>query len=265
MAEPSSELSDPTKQGLDGGLIQLSPDVNKQVTQPISLMAHTPVMDTHSLNTINLIELDSISDSILGSTEKRSSVESLGLVGSDTEKHEGSPAPTGIPLLMNSEAMNDVPDSIKRKRVRLSSSASSAAVAAAAGMSMNPDGTPLVKQMMTFKCEAPGCNKAYSSASHLKRHQRVHSQEKPYICERCKSAFFLAHHLRYHERTHTGEKPYVCSHENCGKSYSQPGDYYRHMRKHTGLTPYNCLECGKTFIRGRDLENHRRKAHAPAS
>ena len=114
-----------------------------------------------------------------------------------------------------------------------------------------------------YRCEAPDCGRAYTSASHLKRHQRSHTSEKPHICTKCGREFFIAHPLQYHERMHSGDKPYQCTHHGCGKAYSQPGDYYRHMRKHTGQTPYVCLidDCPKTFIRGRDIENHRRKAH----
>ena len=128
-------------------------------------------------------------------------------------------------------------------------------------LGLAPDGT--LEMMQMYRCDAPGCDKAYTSASHLKRHQRSHSMEKPHICSKCGRPFFHAHHLQYHERTHSGENPYVCTHPGCTKTYSQPGDFYRHLRKHTGQTPYACTfeDCTKTFIRGRDLENHRRKIH----
>ena len=52
-----------------------------------------------------------------------------------------------------------------------------------------------------FQCAFEGCNKSYTSASHLRRHQKNHLDEKPYHCPNCEATFSVNHHLKYHMHT----------------------------------------------------------------
>uniref|UniRef100_A0AAV2L3H7 C2H2-type domain-containing protein n=1 Tax=Knipowitschia caucasica TaxID=637954 RepID=A0AAV2L3H7_KNICA len=102
-----------------------------------------------------------------------------------------------------------------------------------------------------FRCDYEGCGKLYTTAHHLKVHERSHTGDKPYICEypTCGKKFATGYGLKSHSRTHTGEKPYRCQELNCCKSFKTSGDLQKHTRTHTGEKPFRCpVEgCGRSF------------------
>ncbi|XP_077346022.1 uncharacterized protein LOC143989641 [Lithobates pipiens] len=105
-----------------------------------------------------------------------------------------------------------------------------------------------------FSCTE--CGKCFHFNSHLNRHRRSHTGEKPFSCSECGKCFIHKSHLVTHQRSHTGEKPYSCS--DCGKCFSDKSQYCRHQRLHTGEKPYSCPECGKCFSRKSRLSIHHR-------
>ncbi|OQV09310.1 Zinc-finger double domain-containing protein [Cladophialophora immunda] len=54
--------------------------------------------------------------------------------------------------------------------------------------------------MPRFKCLS--CGKQYSKAEHLKRHQRSHTQERPFQCNICDKSFSRSDVLRRHQKNH---------------------------------------------------------------
>ncbi|KAJ8247548.1 hypothetical protein GJAV_G00247610 [Gymnothorax javanicus] len=103
----------------------------------------------------------------------------------------------------------------------------------------------------SFRCSYEGCGKLYTTAHHLKVHERVHTGDRPYICDRlgCGKTFATGYGLKSHIRTHTGEKPYRCQEFNCQKSFKTSGDLQKHIRTHTGERPFKCPfeGCGRSF------------------
>ncbi|XP_028632200.1 zinc finger protein 120-like [Grammomys surdaster] len=97
--------------------------------------------------------------------------------------------------------------------------------------------------------KASQCGKAFAKNSHLLRHKRVHTGEKPYKCNQCGKDFARHSSLQRHKRIHTGEKPYECN---------QCGSLLYHQKTHTGEKPYGCNECGKAFIHHSHLHMHKR-------
>ncbi|XP_068452701.1 zinc finger protein 143 isoform X3 [Clinocottus analis] len=103
----------------------------------------------------------------------------------------------------------------------------------------------------SFRCEYDGCGKLYTTAHHLKVHERSHTGDKPYVCDYqgCGKKFATGYGLKSHSRTHTGEKPYRCQEMNCCKSFKTSGDLQKHTRTHTGEKPFKCPvdNCGRSF------------------
>ncbi|XP_016321105.1 zinc finger protein 37-like [Sinocyclocheilus anshuiensis] len=116
---------------------------------------------------------------------------------------------------------------------------------------LNFNGTVTPKKK--FKCVF--CGKTFEYLSHMTRHMRKHSGEKPYVCTVCGKRFAQKTYLTTHERTHSGERPYACM--ECGKSFSQKSSLNVHLRSHTGEKPYSCSHCGKSYAFKIALRTHR--------
>ncbi|NXP05944.1 ZNF76 protein, partial [Thinocorus orbignyianus] len=102
-----------------------------------------------------------------------------------------------------------------------------------------------------FRCGYKGCGRLYTTAHHLKVHERAHTGDRPYMCDfpSCGKAFATGYGLKSHVRTHTGEKPYKCPEDVCSKAFKTSGDLQKHIRTHTGERPFKCpfVGCGRSF------------------
>lgn len=79
---------------------------------------------------------------------------------------------------------------------------------------------------------------------------------KNFQCLSCKMAFSNNGQLKNHIRIHTGERPFVCDMADCKKTFTRNEELTRHKLIHTGIRPHACTHCGKRFGRKDHLKKH---------
>lgn len=103
------------------------------------------------------------------------------------------------------------------------------------------------------------CVKSCTSSTHLVKHKRIHTNERPYICGVCEASFIQSGHLVEHTRIHTGEKPFMC--QVCQKGFVKSGDLTLHQWIHSDSKPYICELCHEGFANLRRYDRHK-EVHA---
>ena len=112
-----------------------------------------------------------------------------------------------------------------------------------------------------FVCESCGfsCSQRDNLRLHKEfKHPSLGQQEKKFTCDICSASFLTKSNLSRHSISHTDMKSYVC--ETCGKGFKDPGALKQHNFSH-GAPDYPCDICGQKFTSPLYLSRHIGRLH----
>ncbi|XP_070502694.1 PR domain zinc finger protein 5-like [Chironomus tepperi] len=108
--------------------------------------------------------------------------------------------------------------------------------------------------------ECKECEKTFTSADYLRKHQITHKDEYPYPCTVCNQKFKWLTSLQAHNMIHTQNKTMVQC-KDCFKRFFNQRTLERHMNIHKNIK-YNCKICNSVVSNRKDnIMRHIRHLH----
>ena len=104
------------------------------------------------------------------------------------------------------------------------------------------------------------CGKVISTKYSMKRHMDTHTGEKKFTCHHCGKQYAQDSGLQRHVTViHEGIRRYKCP--ICSKVFDSNGELKSHQDSHSDPRPFQCDQCGRTFIHQKHLYHHRKYHH----
>ncbi|XP_064102955.1 uncharacterized protein LOC135213051 isoform X2 [Macrobrachium nipponense] len=103
------------------------------------------------------------------------------------------------------------------------------------------------------------CGKIMQTPAQLRRHQKLHSHNKPFACDICGLGYLSKDCLKNHySRNHSFKNKFEC--KICGRKFQQLGTIARHRKKHKSNL-FECSFCSELFPLNDGLRKHMKEVH----
>lgn len=113
---------------------------------------------------------------------------------------------------------------------------------------------PSTSSAVLYACKV--CYSSFGSRKQLYNHERVHKLGA-HPCNLCTKKFRYKHALRRHQQLHTDERPFPC--DMCNKTFRDLTDLRRHKFKHNNAEKsFKCPNCDGSFYENNKLNQHLR-------
>ncbi|XP_037068072.1 zinc finger protein 2 homolog [Pollicipes pollicipes] len=101
------------------------------------------------------------------------------------------------------------------------------------------------------------CERTFATPRFLQRHKdEAHRLRLP--CAHCRRTFRRPEDLAAHQMVHTDQRPFHCN--RCRKSFTKKAVWRQHQKTHTRRPrPHQCPQCPKTFLSALNLAAHARR------
>ncbi|KAL4227034.1 hypothetical protein ACF0H5_015010 [Mactra antiquata] len=106
------------------------------------------------------------------------------------------------------------------------------------------------------------CDKLFYTEDNMKRHLKLHSEEKPHKCDKddCGKTFKTINGLKFHMLSHQIDRPYACKTEGCDRSFKTSRALGLHLNEFhkQAAKNYKCTEegCDMAFYKKSHLDRH---------
>ena len=104
------------------------------------------------------------------------------------------------------------------------------------------------------------CDREYSTFYGKNKHERSHSDLNN-VCEDCGVAFQFAYKLQLHQKIHTNEDLFECN--KCDRSFTAHEMLVLHRKSHETKDKFVCDMCEYKGNTQYNLEQHQRGTHGP--
>ena len=104
------------------------------------------------------------------------------------------------------------------------------------------------------------CDKMFYKDEHMRRHMKLHSEQRPFMCETCCKSFKTSSALRGHYEVHNTTRPFQCDLDGCAKTFRNAKFLKSHKEESHQLSPkkYHCPVdgCSFSFFKKSHLKRH---------